>query len=99
MVETYIKDGVKITRSVINGIVTESPYVNYEGVVFESLERRYSDNGKKMLQVETGRLYDDAVDVKPCRYTYIETDGPIDPVYPTDKEYIEAAKIMLGEVD
>ena len=41
-------------------------------------ERRYSDKNVKLLQVETGNLYDDAVDVIPCKYTYEETNEPID---------------------
>ena len=40
--------------------------------------RHYSDNGKKIRQVETGVVYDEAVDVFPCRYTYTETDEPAD---------------------
>ena len=41
--------------------------------------RHYSDRNMKILQVETGIAYDDAVDVIPCRYTYEETDEPIIP--------------------
>ena len=41
-------------------------------------ERRYSDKQVKLLQVETGNLYEDAVDVIPCPYTYEETDIPIE---------------------
>ena len=41
-------------------------------------ERRYSDIGMKLRQVETDILYDDAVDVIPCRYTYVESDVPVD---------------------
>lgn len=41
-------------------------------------ERRYSDIGMKLRQVETGILYDDTVDVIPCRYTYEETDVPVE---------------------
>lgn len=41
-------------------------------------ERRYSDKGVKLLQVETNILYDDAVDVVPCRFTYEESEEPID---------------------
>lgn len=77
----------------------QSPYKDEQGVIHENLEKRYSDLGVKLLQVETGRKYDDPVDVIPCQYTYEETDEPIDPVEPTDAEYIQAAKIMLGEVD
>ena len=45
-------------------------------------ERRYSDLGMKLRQIETGDLYDDAVDVIPCKYTYEETDIPVDPEEP-----------------
>jgi hypothetical protein len=37
----------------------------------------YSDSGFRILQNETGIVYDDAVDVIPCKYTYTETDEPI----------------------
>lgn len=43
----------------------------------ETRERRYSDKNVKLLQKETGILYDDAVDVIPCKYTYEESDEPI----------------------
>lgn len=46
----------------------------------DTRERRYSDKNVKLLQVETGILYEDAVDVIPCRYTYEESDVPIEPV-------------------
>lgn len=42
------------------------------------LVRTYSDSGLKIRQIETGDVYDDAVDVAPCRYTYEETDEPIE---------------------
>ena len=38
----------------------------------------YSDAGMKILQNETQRIYDDAMDVIPCRFTYTETDQPIE---------------------
>lgn len=41
-------------------------------------ERRYSDKGVKLLQVETNILYDDAVDVVPCKFTYEESEELID---------------------
>ena len=43
-------------------------------------ERRYSDKNVMIRQVETGILYEDAVDVIPCRYTYEESDVPIESV-------------------
>lgn len=38
----------------------------------------YSDSGMMLLQVETGTIYSDAIDVLPCRYTYTETDQPVE---------------------
>lgn len=38
----------------------------------------YSDSGMMLLQVETGTMYSDAIDVIPCKYTYTETDTPIE---------------------
>lgn len=55
----------------------------------------YSDQNMKIRQIETGKLYEDAIDVMPCRYTYEETDIPI----PVDDEEIddnEALNIILG---
>lgn len=55
----------------------------------------YSDQNMKIRQVETGKLYEDAIDVMPCQYTYEETDIPI----PADEEEIddnEALNIILG---
>lgn len=40
-------------------------------------ERRYSDLNVYLRQIETGNLYEDAVDNIPCKYTYEETDIPI----------------------
>ena len=48
-----------------------------EYIESENRERRYSDQGMKIRQIETGILYDDAVDVIPCPYTYEESDEPI----------------------
>ena len=39
--------------------------------------RHYSDEGMMIRQIETGRLYEDAVDRFPCKWTYEETDIPI----------------------
>lgn len=43
-----------------------------------TLIKHYSDAGFMLLQVETGILYSDPVDVYPCRYTYEETNEKID---------------------
>ena len=44
----------------------------------ETLEKRYSDKGVYIRQLETGIDYDSAIDTIPCRYTYEETDIPIE---------------------
>ena len=46
----------------------------------DTRERRYSDKNVMIRQVETDILYEDAVDVIPCRYTYEESDVPIESV-------------------
>ncbi len=44
----------------------------------QTREKRYSDENVMLLQKETGKIYVDAVDVIPCKYTYEETDIPIE---------------------
>ena len=46
-----------------------------DGVV---LTRTWSDAGFKIRQIETDILYDEAIDIEPLRYTYEETDIPIE---------------------
>lgn len=43
-----------------------------------TLIKHYSDKGVMLLQNETGVKYSDPVDLVPCRYTYTETDEPIE---------------------
>ena len=54
--------------------------------------RRYSNEGYYIRQIETGEIYEDAVDVVPCRYTYEETDEKIPVIEeldePTEEESI-----------
>lgn len=58
-----------------------------EGIVDKGTRvRHYSDQQLKIRQVETGIVYEDAVDVLPCRYTYEETNEPIITVEPEDDE-------------
>lgn len=40
-------------------------------------QKTYSDMGYKIKQIETGILYDEAIDIIPCAYTYEETDIPL----------------------
>lgn len=48
-----------------------------------------SDLGFKILQVETGIVYDEADDINPCPYTYEETDEPIEPIIEPIEEVTE----------
>lgn len=43
-----------------------------------TLIKHYSDKGVMLLQVETGVKYSDPIDIVPCRYTYEETEEPIE---------------------
>ena len=38
----------------------------------------YEEATYKIRQIETGIVYDEAVDILPCRYTYEVTDIPIE---------------------
>ena len=49
-----------------------------EEALTNNLVKHYSDNGKYILQNETGIEYAEAVDVMPCRYTYSETQKNIE---------------------
>lgn len=57
---------------------TQYPFINSNGEENSSLIKHYSDENKYILQVETGKKYSEAVDVYPCRYTYIETSEVIE---------------------
>ncbi len=41
------------------------------------LIKTYSDNNLKIRQIETGDIYDEAIDIE-GRFTYEETDEPIE---------------------
>lgn len=53
-------------------------YINENGVEQPHLIETYSDQDFKIKQVETGNIYDRAVDLKPCKYTYEETSEKIE---------------------
>ena len=60
-----------------------------------TLIKHWSDKGVMLLQVETGAMYSDPVDLVPCRYTYEETDELIEGEEEiTDEEFMD----MLEEV-
>lgn len=47
----------------------------YDGV---NLYRTYSDENYKIRQIQTGIIYDEAIDVEDSGYTYEETDEKIE---------------------
>ena len=59
-----------------------------------TLIKHYSDAGFLLLQNETGIKYADPIDLVPCRYTYTETNEPIDeetdPNLATESDYQSA---------
>lgn len=63
----------------------------------EGRVRHYSNLNYKIRQIETGVIYDDAVDYIPCRYTYEETNIPIE--YQEENPDTRALNIILGKED
>lgn len=63
----------------------------------ETLIQHYSDLGVYLLQNETGIKYADPVDVVPCKYTYTETEEPIEEVVDENEATIEDYQNALGE--
>lgn len=55
-------------------IITQSPYIDENNNAHPNLIKHSSDAGMYIRQKETGILYEEAIDVIPCRYTYEETD-------------------------
>jgi hypothetical protein len=49
-----------------------------EHISDKNLDKRYSDNGVLIRQIETDTLYSEAIDIVPCPFTYEETDIPIE---------------------
>ena len=56
-------------------IVREFYKTREDGV---NLYRTYSDENYKIRQVETGVIYDEAIDVEGAEYTYEETEEKIE---------------------
>lgn len=75
-------------------IITEHPFNGKDNFILTK-----SDRGYRIKQNETGIVYDEAVDVHPCRYTYTETDEPISSdEEATEQDYLNALA-ELGVTD
>ena len=55
-------------------VIREYYTTREDGVI---LYRTYSDTGHYIKQIETGAIYEEAVDVESANYTYEETDDII----------------------
>lgn len=78
-------------------IVKEFYKTREDGV---NLYRSYSDQGFYLLQNETGVEYSEAVDVESSKYTYTETDKPIETPdnEATEADYQNALESLGGDV-
>ena len=66
-------------------------------IIDNMVVRHYSDKDMMLRQVETGTLWVDAVDVLPCRFTYEETDMPIEEEASLEDK-AEAYDILTGVI-
>ena len=58
-------------------IKTQYPYIDDFGQERLDLIKTYTDTpGKCLRQIETGFIYDEAIDAYPLRFTYEEIDIP-----------------------
>lgn len=71
-------------------IVKEEYKTRADGV---KLYRTYSDEGRQLLQNETGNIYTEAIDVEGAPYTYTETGEAV------ELTAEEALEIILGGAD
>ena len=79
-------------------IKTQYPYIDDNGEERDNLIKTYSDANMYIKQEETGNIYDAAVDVYPCRYTYTETDIPIEIEEDEEIDYQTAYNNLAQEV-
>lgn len=72
---------------------TEFVEQHEDGVIFY---RKYSDDGKGILQIETGAIYDEVCVTDSDPYTYREIDIPFAETEEATVEDYEAALAELG---
>ena len=63
------------------------------------LVHTYSTTEHLIKQVETGYIYDEAVDLATASYTYEETDDYTDAYYQKQKEKLEELQAQLSNVE
>ena len=57
----------------------------------------YSDSGYRIRQIDTGIIYDSAVDIVSTDHQYEETDEKIDPAEEDEESAKEIVEILLGQ--
>lgn len=55
-------------------MIVKTNYVDWNGTEHTDLILTKSDSGRKIRQVETGRVFDEAVDLKDNQKEYIEIE-------------------------
>lgn len=45
-----------------------------------NLYKTYSDDGYRIIQIETGNVFDEAIDIEDATYTYEETNEKIEEI-------------------
>lgn len=62
----------------------QRPFIDENGKIYGHLERHYAEdeNGVKykIKQIETDVIYDEAIDLYPCKYTYEITNDTVEEV-------------------
>lgn len=59
-------------------VISQYPYVNEQGEQDNKFIKFYSDEGKSLIKLETGEEYEEAIDLYPSQFTYIEKEEPIE---------------------
>ena len=59
-------------------IKAQYPYIDEKGIVHDDEIKFYSDKGFKIVQRETGEVFDSAINLYPSKYNYDETDTKIE---------------------
>lgn len=55
-----------------------------------NLYKTYSDEGYRIKQIETGNVYDEAIDIENASYNYEETEDKIESNLATEEDYLNA---------
>lgn len=59
-------------------IISQYPYVNEQEEQDNRFIEFYSDEGKLLIKLETGEEYEEAIDLYPSQFTYIEKEEPLE---------------------